>query len=149
MPFGKFRPESTETTKNMYEEMVTFTNHAGYGGLFWGRVYDSDDNLIRLADDYFWELGKVDYPEDDFKYWYDIDNLIGKHCSKYVDPYKGINHHYQYGFGGDESSGVIDFFVEKPIPEMPDMPFTIAGKQYVIKWEYSSGSLEDSDEEIE
>lgn len=145
MPFGKFRPESTETIKNMYGEMVTFTNHAGYGGLFWGSVYDSDGNQIRMADDYFWDFGKVDHPEDDFKYWYDIDNFIGEHCDKYIRPYSSNIHHYQYGFGGDESNGLIDFFVENPIPEMPDMPFEIAGKNYVMKWIYSSGSMEDDE----
>jgi hypothetical protein len=139
MPFGKFIPAKTETIKNMRGELVSFSSPAGYGGLFWGRVYDSDGNRIRLASDYFWDLGKVDHPDNDFKYWEDIDELIGEYCMKYIDPYSSHDHHYQYGFGGDESDGLIDFWVKDPIPEMPDMQFEIAGKMYVIKWDYSSG----------
>jgi hypothetical protein len=144
MPFGKFYPAKTETIKNIRGETIEHSSPAGYGGLFWGRVYDSEGKRIRMAEDYFWELGKVDHPEDDFKYWYDIDELIHQHCLKYIHPYRG-DLHYQSGFGGDECDGLIDFWVKEPIPEMPDMPFEIAGKKYTIKWEYSSGSMYDDD----
>ncbi len=148
MPFGKFRPARDEIITTMSGDKVPLHTPAGYGGLFWGRVYGPDGNRIRIADDYFWELGQVDHPEDDFKYWYDIDELINQHCTKYIGPYRGSDHHYQSGFGGDESSGLIDFWTAERIPEMPDMPFEIAGKAYVLKWEYSSGSDEsDSDSE--
>jgi hypothetical protein len=143
MPFGKFIPAKTETIKNIRGELVSYSSPAGYGGLFWGRVYDSDGNLIRLASDYFWDLGQANNPEYDFQYWEDIDKLIGEHCEKYIYPYRGDDHHYQYGFGGDESDGLIDFWVKDPIPEMPDMPFEIAGKKYVMKWDYSSGDPHD------
>lgn len=139
MPFGKFHPAKTENVTNFRGETIEVSTPAGYGGLFWGEVYDSDGNRIKMASDYFWDLGKEDYPEDDFKYWEVIDEFIHQHCLKYIHEYRGKDHHYQSGFGGDESDGLIDFWTEKPIPEMPDMPFEIAGKKYVIKWDYSSG----------
>jgi hypothetical protein len=139
MPFGKFYPAKKEPIKTISGETIEHSSPDGYGGLFWGCVYDSDGKQIRMAQDYFWNLGKDDHPEDDFKYWYDIDELIHQHCLKYIHPYRGDRHHYQSGFGGDESDGLIDFWVKEQVPEMPDMPFEIAGKQYVLKWEYSSG----------
>ena len=145
MPFGKFCPAKTEMIKNIHGEMIEFHQRAGYGGLFWGSVYGPDGKKIKMANDYFWELGKVDHPEDDFKYWYDIDELISQHCTQYIGPYRGPDHHYQSGFGGDESDGLIDFWTENPVPEMPDMPFTIAGKNYVLKWRYSSGDMYDDE----
>lgn len=143
MPFGKFYPAKKEMIKTMRGESVLLETPAGYGGLFWGRVYDSDGKRMRMASDYFWNLGQENNPEHDFQYWEDIDQLIGEYCAKYIHPYCGDRHHYQYGFGGDESDGLIDFWVKDPIPEIPDMPFEIAGKKYVIKWEFSSGSLEE------
>jgi hypothetical protein len=139
MPFGTFTPARDEMITNMNGDTVPLHTPAGYGGLFWGKVYTSDGNKIESAQDYFWELGKVDNPENDFKYWEKIIDFINHHCIKYIGPVCGITHHYQSGFGGDESDGLIDFWTEKPVPEMPDMPFEIAGKAYVLKWEYSAG----------
>jgi len=142
MPFGKFHAAKDEMITTMRGDKVPLKTPAGYGGLFWGRVYGPDGKKITIAQDYFMELGK---DEDEFKYWYEIDALIHQHCMKYIHPYRGDNHHYQSGFGGDESDGLIDFWTEKPIPEMPDMPFEIAGKAYVLKWDYSHGSHGESD----
>ena len=139
MSFGKFQPAKTETIKNMHGETVTVNTPAGYSGLFWGAVYNSKGKNIRQADDYFLELGETHDPDDGFKYWDIISDAISEHCVKYIEPVCGPHHHYQSGFGGDESNGLIDFWTEKPIPEMPDMEFEIAGKKYVIKWKYSSG----------
>jgi hypothetical protein len=139
MSFGKFHAAKDEMITTLRGDKVPLHTPAGYGGLFWGSVYGPDGKRIRNAQDYFWDLGKDDHPDDDFQYWYDIDQLINEHCIKYIGPYRGENHHYQSGFGGDESDGLIDFWTEKPIPEMPDMPFEIAGKKYVLKWDYSPG----------
>lgn len=139
MPFGLFAPSRTDLITNKHGETVVLNTPEGYSGLFWGRVYDADGNRIKIAHDYFWHLGQVDYPDDDFKYWGIIDSRIAEHCDTYILPYCGKRHHYQSGFGGDESDGLVDFWTEKPIPEMPDMPFEISGNQYVMKWEYSSG----------
>jgi hypothetical protein len=139
MAFGRFIPAKTNTIKNSSGNTVTYNTPAGYVGLFWGRVYDSEGIDIGMAGEYFWELGKIDFPDDDFKYWHEINDAIDIYCLKYIDPYSSLDHHYQSGFGGDECSGLIDFWTKEPIPEMPDMPFEIAGKKYIMKWEYSSG----------
>ena len=139
MTFGKFKPARNEIITTMRGDKVPVSTPAGYGGLFWGRVYGSDGTRIRNAEEYFWDLGKVDHPDDDFKYWYEIDARINEHCTKYIAPYCDAHHHYQSGFGGDESDGLIDFWTEKPIPVMPTMRFEIAGQAYFLKWEYSGG----------
>jgi hypothetical protein len=145
MPFGTFHPAEDKVITTMYGDQVPLKTPAGYGGLFWGHVYDSDGKQLCMASEYFLDLGKTDHPEDDFKYWYDIDELIHRHCMKYVHPYRGDTHHYQSGFGGDDCDGLIDFWLTEQVPEMPDMPFEIAGTQYVLKWTYSPGSM-DADE---
>ncbi len=143
MPFGKFYPAKTERVKTILGEVVTFNTPAGYGGLFWGSVYDSDGNAISNAQDYFLELGKAHNRYHDYEYWDVIVDFIDEHCLKYVNPYCGDKHHYQSGFGGDEADGVIDFWVEEQLPEMPKMPFEIAGKSYIMKWYYSTGDPRD------
>lgn len=139
MPFGKFIPARNEIITNMYGEQVHHSTPPGYGGLFWGRVHNKDGKRIRLAEDYFYDLAKKNGEETEFVYWEHIDSEIGKHCQKYIDPFYKSSHHYQYGFGGDESDGLIDFWLPEPIPEMPPMTFEICGEKYTIEWEYSSG----------
>jgi len=141
MPFGKFYPAKSEIITNMHGEKVPLNTPAGYGGLFWGRVFGEDGKHIKYADDYFMELAESNGEEDEFVYWEIIDSEIGKHCEKYIEPiYKKSNHHhYQYGFGGDESSGLIDFWLPEQIPEMPSLQFKIKDKTYTLRWEYSSG----------
>lgn len=121
---------------------VPLNTLAGYSGLFRGQVHSSlTGKLVSLAEDYFWMLGKIDYPDDEFKYWYYISDLINEHCIKYIRPYcgNGENYYYQSGFGGDESNGLIDFWTQSPVPEMPDMHFKIAETLYMIKWKYIPG----------
>jgi hypothetical protein len=143
MPFGKYYPAENTMITTIYGDQVPLNKPAGYGGLFWGRVYDENEKKIWPASDYFWDLAKSDGHELEYEYWELIDSLIGEHCKKYVAPYSDDDHHYQYGFGGDECDGLIDFWVKDPIPKMPDMPFEVAGEKYVLKWEYSSGSDDD------
>lgn len=139
MPFGKFHPAKNEIITNMYGEKVPLNTPAGYGGLFWGRVFHGNGRRINLAQDYFMKLAKKNGEEDEFIYWELIDAEIGKHCEKYIDPFYKSSHHYQYGFGGDESDGLIDFWLPEQIPEMPPLRFKIRGKKYILRWEYSSG----------
>jgi len=141
MPFGKFHPAKSEIIKNMYGEKVPLDTPAGYGGLFWGRVFHGNGRRIKLASDYFIELAKKNGEENEFTYWEFIDEEIGKHCQKYIDPFNITDghYHYQYGFGGDESDGLIDFWVPTEIPEMPPLRFKIKNKKYILRWEYSSG----------
>jgi hypothetical protein len=147
MSFGKFHPAKKSTLKTIDGETKTVDTPAGYGGLFWGYVYNSQEKVIPHAEDYFLELGEKNDPSDQFKYWDIIDHKITSHCLKYIDPYCGANHHYQSGFGGDEGNGLIDFWTEKRIPEMPDLEFEIEGEKYTIKWLYSSGGYESSDDD--
>ena len=137
MPFGKFIPAKNEIITNMYGEKVPLNTPAGYGGLFWGRVYDEDGKRIELAADYFWDMAEANGEENEATYWEFIDGEIGKHCEKYIK--SDDMHHYQYGFGGDESDGLIDFWLPEPVQEMPPMAFEVCGKKYTIQWDYSSG----------
>lgn len=145
MPFGKFRPAENKIITNIYGEKVPLNTPSGYGGLFWGSVYDAKGKRINLASDYFWDR-KLPL-DDQFDAWEHISECIDAHCSKYVAPYCDDRHSYQSGFGGDESDGLIDFWAKDPIPEMPDMPFEVAGEKYTIRWDYSSGHDDSDDEE--
>jgi hypothetical protein len=131
MPFGKFSPAKTEIVKSMSGQEITVNTPAGYSGIFWGTVYDSDETPMTGAYEYFMALDDLDTDCLDR-----ISDLIYKHTLTYIDPYCGEHHHYQSGFGGDENDGLIDFWTENSIPEMPDMPFEVAGRQYVLKWDY-------------
>ena len=139
MPFGKFQPAKSEETTDSRGRPVVLNTVAGYGGIFWGTVYDSNGNIV--DEDDFTDL--AENTDDDCKYWDMIDEFIHQHCLKYIDPHCGGERCYQSGFGGKFSSGLIDFWTKDPIPEMPDMPFEIEGKKYVMKWYY------DEDEEDE
>jgi hypothetical protein len=138
MAFGKFIPAEEKMITNIYGEQVLLKKPAGYGGLFWGSVYFKDSGEhIKMAEFYFTDLAENN-DNDTYDYWEKIDDCIGKHCKKYL-PSKGEHHHYQYGFGGDEGDGLIDFWLPKPVKEMPDMEFEIEGIKYVMKWDYSPG----------
>jgi len=132
MPFGKFKPAKSERTTDSRGHPVVLNTPAGYGGIFWGTVYDSNGKIV--DEDYFSDL--AENTDDDYKYWDIIDEFILEHCLKYIDPFCGGQRCYQSGFGGKYSSGLIDFWTKDPIPEMPDMLFEIEGKKYIMKWRY-------------
>jgi hypothetical protein len=144
MPYGKFIPAENKIITNIYGEKVPLNKPAGYTGLFWGSVLDAKGKTIELASDYFWD--REDF-EHGFNCWEIIDEFIGQHCAKYISPYCGEKHSYQYGFGGDECDGLIDFWATERIPTMPDMPFEIAEEKYTITWRYSPGHSDDDDED--
>lgn len=139
MPFGKFHPAESKLITNVYGRQVPLNMPSGYAGLFWGRVYRENGEKISLGSEYFYRLAKTNGEENEFIYWDIIYAEIGKHCKQYVDPYFNEGYHYQYGFGGDESDGVIDFWLPEQIPEMPPLHFTINNEKYVLQWEYSNG----------
>jgi hypothetical protein len=146
MSFGRFYPAENRIITNIYGEKVPLNKPSGYGGLFWGSVYDAKGKHIEMASDYFWD--REDLNTEDLNAWEEISNFIDDHCSKYIKPYCDDRHHYQSGFGGDECDGLIDFWTKDPIPDMPDMPFEIAGEKYTIRWDYSGGH-DDYDEDNE
>lgn len=139
MPYGKFKPAEKYVVKNPWDGSKTKVSHPdGYSGLFWGRVYDAGNTLIYPASDYFMHLAE-DKKVETFEYWNILYELIDGYCAKHITPLKGdsTKHHYQSGFGGDECDGLIDFWLPVQVPDLPDMPFTIEGKPYVLKWKYS------------
>lgn len=145
MPYGKFKPAKTTLIKNRWDgHEATVSTPDGYGGLFWGRVYDAGNTLIFPASDYFMRLAE-DKQLDTFEYWNILTELIDRHCVEYLNPLMGqnLNYNYQSGFGGDDCDGLIDFWLPVQVPDLPDMPFTIEGKPYVLKWQYSPGGDDD------
>lgn len=137
MPFGKFIPAKNEIITNIRGEQVPLNTPSGYVGLFWGRVFHANGRRIKMAEDYFYELAKKNNEDSEFTYWELIDAEIGKHCQKYLK--SDDKYHYQYGFGGDESDGIIDFWLPEQVQEMPPLRFKIRGKTYILRWEYSGG----------
>lgn len=136
MPFGKYCREE----KNM---------PAGYAGVFLGTLYNKNGKVIYSAGDYFIDLAELNQVER-WRYCNIVQSIIDNSCKKYIQPYMGcpMTYHYQTSFGSDGSSGLIDFWLSKQIPLLPDMNFTIAHEFYSLKWEYSSGS-DDSEYESE
>lgn len=145
MAFGKFIPAESKIITNIYGEKVPLNKPAGYAGLFWGTVFDENGGKIDVASDYFRELASDLGEDDDFCYWEIIDHAIEQYCKKHLRPIsdKSERHHYQYGFGGDNCDGLIDFWLPESVPEMPDLEFTIDNKKYTIRWEYSPGDDDD------
>lgn len=140
MPFGKYIPAEEKMIKTIDGDEVLLKTPAGYAGLFWGNVYfKENDQFISHAEFYFTDVAENN-DRDDYEYWELIDGYIGKHCKKYLPKKTHESYHYQYGFGGDECDGLIDFWLPEPVQEMPDMEFTIEGVEYVMKWTYSSGN---------
>lgn len=138
MTFGKFYQ-----TREIKIGNTILKNPSGYGGLFWGKVYDENMNdSIHFGSEYFIDLAKDNEMDDDFIYWDFITNCIEKHCEKYIDPLlnNDLKYHYQCGFGGDYLDGLIDFFTVSQVPRMPDLKFKIDDEKFTIKWEYSDGS---------
>lgn len=139
MAFGEYHAAEESMITNIHGEQVLLKTPAGYGGLFWGNVYFKDTGeCISMAEYYFTDLGERN---DDciYDYWMTIDEYIGKHCKKYLPKKTSEHHHYQYGFGGNNCDGLIDFWLAEPVKKMPDMEFVIEGVTYVLKWRYSSG----------
>jgi hypothetical protein len=135
-----FRRDGTE---------YNYERPAGYTGLFRGHVTDIDGNKLDdyNACDYFLTLRN---PENNdltdgalnFETWDMINdqlsNFIGKHMPKQEDKY-----HWQCGFGGDESDGLIDFFCKQKVKLPPPMIFEVYGKKYEMTWTYSGDSDRD------
>lgn len=137
MSFGKYFPASQKTIGDK-----TIKIPSGYSGVFWGTVYDKNNNIIEDAKWHFYHLANDDEDKDVFDYWDIISEQISMHCNTYIDPYIDEDEHFhaQSGFGGDCCDGLIEFWSPVTIPEMPDLKFKIEDEEYTIKWEFSSGS---------
>lgn len=137
--YGTYQPAEQKTFKDFKDETVTLNTPAGYAGLFWGKIYDSDGYRLYAASDYLMKLAKANGEENEFKYWDVINDLITELCNTYIKPLMGEDESYAYqsGFGGDECDGLIDFWLPVQVPELPMIPFEIEGKKYVLHWEFS------------
>jgi hypothetical protein len=87
------------------------------------------------------DLAKENEESDTFKYWDMIYKLIDELCTRHLKPLMNGDESYAYqsGFGGDESDGLIDFWLPVKVPELPIISFEIYGKKYELRWKYSSG----------
>jgi hypothetical protein len=119
---------------------------AGYTGLFRGHVTDIDGNKIHeySACDYFLDLKK---PENDdgglnFETWEIINQQLGEFVKIHM-PQQEDEYHWQCGFGGDESDGLIDFFCKQKVKLPPPMIFEVYGKKYEMTWKYYGDSDRD------
>lgn len=135
--YGKYSKAKSLVITSSNGEKVSIKNPAGYSGIFFGSVYDSNDNKIKSAENYF-----ID-EDHDYTQWDIISEKIDEYCAKYIDPLLGTNPHYSYqcGFGGKFFDGLIDFWLPVKVPELPNLAFEIKDKKYTMKWEYSSWDL--------
>lgn len=140
MAYGSFKPAEVKTFKDFKDETVVLNTPAGYAGLFLGRLYDSDGYRVRCGSNYLMDLAEENGEEDGFAYWDVVSALIDKQCETYLKPLMNGDESYAYqsGFGGDESDGLIDFWLPTQVPELPNIPFEVGGKKFELRWEYSA-----------
>ena len=130
--YGEFKPEERFINQFSNKEVVI---PAGYSGLFVGSVYDSRNKLIPDADTYFWNLDQSMGKLGDDSIFYELRSHLAKKWHPIESAYSKYS--YQSGFGGDEGSGMVDFFLEKKMPCPPDIKFKVYNKNYTMKFRYS------------
>lgn len=150
MSFGNYFKEETKTTTKCNGNKHHLIIPAGYGGMFTGTVYHQDNIKIKNAEDYFINIAKTNNKQKDgFDYIDEIIDAIDMHCAKYIDPLlgpdNGLTYHYQSGFGGDDTDGVISFWLPVKVPDMPNLTFKIENILYTIKWNYYVPNDDDSE----
>lgn len=102
-------------------------NNDGYCGIFRGKIYDSDGKILKESDiidldtDNKYKFEDVDLYPHLYKNWHKKIPVTSKYG-------------FQAGIGGDEGTGLIDFYLGKPIKCPPDMKFMLYGKEYIIKF---------------
>lgn len=140
--YGSYKPAKTETIHNRWDgRITTVETPAGYSGLLWGTVHHRNGRKIKNAQDYFMKLAETNGEEDEFAYWNIIGDLLSNYCREHIRPLKGDNpsYGYQCGFGGDESDGLIDFWLPVKVPKLPNLKFVIKDKMYTLRWDFTSG----------
>ncbi len=141
MAYGLFKQAEVKTFKDFKDETVVLNTPAGYAGLFWGRLYDSDGYRIYCGSEILMRLAQENGETDMFAYWDVVSKLIDKQCETYLKPLMNGDESYAYqsGFGADECDGLIDFWLPTKVPELPNIPFEVGGKKFELRWEYSTG----------
>ena len=128
--------------KSQYGEVVIPDggSDGGYAGAFVGRVYDSNNYLIKDADTYFWNLDSINSRDATDS----IDRDLISHLNKNWHPIEKVysKYGYQVEFGGGGGDGWIDFFLKKQMVCPPDMKFKVYNKNYTMKFRYNSQKRE-------
>lgn len=140
----------------MYGRKHTFkSGDIGYGGVFWGTIFDEDGAKFRYLRGEAGELVQSDsfdlYTLDIEGAWDKINDKLHDHMLKQIGPVVSP-YSWQCGFGGDEMNGLLDFCVPTRIQCPPPMHFTINGTKYTMKFNYggdddSSLSSEEQDKD--
>jgi hypothetical protein len=123
---GKDRKHSYDVfyiNHKLYGEL----NNGGYCGIFKGKIYDSDGKIITESDLFDLDCANKDNIED-----IDLYKHLYKNWHKKIPVTSKYG--FQAGIGGDEGTGLIDFYLEKPVKCPPDMKFILYGKEYTMKF---------------
>jgi hypothetical protein len=134
MAYGKFIPARKFSGTRKDGTKYSGESPAGYSGLFRAnvtyangkRVFAEDGDEVYSVSDYFFNR--------DESSWETVNDSMDKFYGAIV-PRDGT-YGCQYGFGGDEGDGLIDFFAKERIEVPKPMKFELFGTEYVMSWYY-------------
>jgi hypothetical protein len=143
MPYGNFKPERKFGGTRPDGSKYSGKTPAGYAGLFRATVtYQNGQPILRSDGTVQYDVPEHFCDEDaengeSYAYsWSCIDRIMFEELEKNFPNTTGTHYHIQYGFGGDDSSGLIDFFTEVQLEIPEPIYFELYGKKYRMTWEY-------------
>jgi hypothetical protein len=105
------------------------------GGLIRAQVY-GPEGIIKFADDFF----------ESEKEWHIINEAMDAVLIPFLPERGGDGgQHWQCGFGGDEGSGLLDYWLNEKIIELPDVVFEIDGITYTMVFQVEDHELLDNE----
>lgn len=148
MSYGKFVP--ARKYSGTREDGTTYSGEipAGYSGLFRARISNVDETPI--LDDNGVKLYRYTSVSD---HWFNKDESIFEIVNDCMENKYGCivldgkPYGAQYGFGGDECDGLIDFFAKERVKLPEPMKFEAFGKEYLMTWYYASYDDDNSESE--
>jgi hypothetical protein len=105
-----------------------------HSGLIWCVLYNSDGVEVR---------GEDLFPVDSDTWGDDIEavtNVVYEHLSKHLPDGES----WQFEIGGDAFSGVLDYYLENPVPTIPPCAFTLRDASYSIHFPATKDSMEEA-----
>ena len=143
MPYGNFKPERKFGGTRLDGSKYTGKTPAGYTGLFKATVtYQNGEPILRSNGTVWSDVSDYFCHEDikngvkKYASWSFIDKIMFEELEKNFPNTTGTSYNIQYGFGGDESSGLIDFFTEVQLEIPEPIYFELYEKKYRMTWEY-------------
>ena len=106
---------------------IAYSRRMATTGLMWATVMDEENNEVKTPEDTLCPDGYYN------TVWCDVYVQVMLSLCKILPDKGNKNTAWQFGFGGDEKGGLIDYaFTGKKMPKIPPIPFIIRGKVYTM-----------------